>query len=115
MGGVTLTAGQVMWCTLDPTVGREQGGRRPCVVVSSHDYSDAVRQLALVLPCTTRDRGWDNHVLLTGPTGLPQPTYAMTEQLRTVSTQRIHGLVGSIDDRCLRELCLWIDTWIQAA
>lgn len=110
-----FVAGQIVWCTLDPTVGREQAGRRPCVVVSSNDYSEVFPQLALILPCTTRDRGWETHVLLTGPTGLSKSTYAVTEQLRTVSIQRIHGLIGAVDDGCLRELCLWLDTWTEAA
>ncbi len=115
MGGLTLTAGQVVWAVLDPALGREQGGRRPCVVVSSRDFSETILDLTVVLPCTTRGRGWDNHVLLTGPTGLKQATFAMTEQPRTVSIQRIRSQAGHVDDTCLQELAFWIDSWLHAA
>ena len=84
-------------------------------MVSSFDFSDVISHLAIVLPCTSRDRGWDNHVLLTGDTGLDRPTYAVTEQPRTVSIERIVEVAGRVDDVCLRELCQWIDVWIEAA
>ena len=115
MGGMSLTPGQVVWCWLDPAEGQEQGGRRPCVVVSSNDYSDAISHLVIVVPCTSRDRGWGNHVLLTGPTGLTRPTFAMTEQPRTVSVARIAAISGHVDDHCLARLCRWVSTWIHAA
>ena len=90
MGGLDLTPGQIAWCILDPRLGRDPGGSRPCVVVSSLNFSEVINHLAIVLPCTSRDRGWDNHELLTGPT-------------------------GPVDDAPLSNLCHGIDIWIQAA
>lgn len=115
MGGIALTAGQVAWCDLEPTVGREQGGRRPCVVISSSDFSDVVDELIVIVPCTTRDRDWFSRVALTGPTGLAQPTYAITEQPRTMSTGRVHGLAGHVDDECLTEIMRWVGVWLHPA
>ncbi|MEI8260343.1 MAG: type II toxin-antitoxin system PemK/MazF family toxin [Actinomycetes bacterium] len=115
MDGLSVVAGQIVWVTLDPTRGREQGGWRPCVVVSSADFSATISELAIVLPCTSRDRGWRNHIRLSGPIGLDRPTFAMTEQPRTISVQRIKAVVGSVDSACLAHLSRWIDVWIQAA
>lgn len=90
-----LRPGDVVWCELDPTAGREQGGRRPVLVVASPDYLDVVDSLAIVLPVTATDRGWINHVPLTGEGRLTG--YAMTEQVRTVSRSRLHGRLGRVD------------------
>lgn len=60
--------GSVVWAVLDPASGREQARRRPVVVVAAEDYLDAVTTL-VVVPVTTVDRGWPNHVLLRGGTG----------------------------------------------
>ena len=39
---MNLVAGQVHWARPDSTVGREQSGRRPVIVVSGTGYHDAI-------------------------------------------------------------------------
>jgi mRNA interferase MazF len=112
---MTPTAGQIVWGDLDPTVGREQGGRRPCVVISSTALRRATSELLIVVPCTSRDRGWPNHVPLSGPTGLARPTFAITEQPRALSIDRVHGLAGHVDDDCLALISRWVRTWLHPA
>lgn len=87
--------GDVVWCELDPTEGREQGGRRPVLVVSSIDYLDVVDTLAIIVPVTSSDRGWTNHVALSGEGRLAG--FAMTEQVRSVARSRLHGKLGRVD------------------
>jgi mRNA interferase MazF len=101
---VSLLTGDVVWADLGPPRGREQAGRRPAVVVSSNQYLDAVDTLALIVPVTSRDRGWPNHVLLSGNLHLRAPSFAMVEQARTVARERIVGTAGSIDEDCLRQI-----------
>lgn len=113
MGGVALTAGQIVWCDLEPAVGREQGGRRPCLVVSSDDFTDVIDELVVVVPCTSRDRDWPSRIPLTGPTGLSRPTFAITEQPRTMSTTRVHGVAGFVDNECLTEIMRWVGVWLH--
>jgi mRNA interferase MazF len=93
-----LFPGDVVWVDLDPARGREQAGIRPGVVVSSAAYLRAVTALAIVIPVTTRERGWPNHVSVSGPSGLNAPSWAMTEQPRSVSRERILRWTGSVDD-----------------
>lgn len=99
-----LSSGDVVWVALDPTKGREQSGHRPAVVVSSNDYLDAATTLAIVVPVTSRDRHWPNHVRLRGDTGLDPDSWAMTEQIRTISRDRVTSVAGRIDARCLTEI-----------
>lgn len=110
---LVIVSGQVHWVRPDATIGREQTGRRPAVVVSGTGFNDAVNTLVWVVPVTTRDRGWDNHVPLTGPTGLPRESLAMTEQLRTVSRDRLDGLIGAIDDTTLTSIRRWIRDFLR--
>ena len=53
-----------MWVAPDPAVGHEQAGRRPAVVVCGTDYLNTVETLAIVVPVTSVDRAWPNHVPL---------------------------------------------------
>lgn len=103
-----LSPGEVWWAAPDPSVGREQTGRRPVVIISNADYLDAVTTLALVCPVTTTGRGWPNHVLLSAASGLDQPSYAMTEQIKVISRERLVLRAGSITDACLEDIRQWV-------
>ena len=110
-----LTPGSVVWVNLDPTVGREQAGRRPAVVIASAGYLRAVAELAIVVPATTTQRGWPQHVRLTGPAlALPHPTFAMTEQPRTISRRHIATAAGKVDAECLGAIRRWLNDFLDA-
>ena len=104
-----LAPGFVVWVAPDPTIGVEQAGRRPAVIVSSREYLDTITELALVIPVTTSARGWDNHVPLSGPTGLDGTSFAMTEQIRAISRRRIARVSGQVDAGTLKAIMAWLD------
>ncbi|NKE08558.1 MULTISPECIES: type II toxin-antitoxin system PemK/MazF family toxin [Kocuria] len=104
-----LHRGQVVWAELDPVRGREQAGRRPALVIASDLFLQQAHTLAVIVPASTTDRGWPNHVLLRGPDLiLGRPTFAMTEQPRTVSRERLVGMAGTVDRSCMREVDMWL-------
>ncbi|MGY4103801.1 type II toxin-antitoxin system PemK/MazF family toxin [Nocardia sp. R16R-3T] len=105
----TYSPGQVVWTDLSPTKGREQDGRRPAVIISTADYLRTVRGLVVVVPVTTTDRGWPHHVQLRGDElELKEVSFAMTEQPRTISLDRIRKVSGSVDKRTLSLIRRWI-------
>jgi mRNA interferase MazF len=115
MGSMTepLTRGAVVWVQLDPTRGCEQAGTRPAVVLSSAGYLEAVPDLAIVVPVTTRDRGWPHHVQLAGrELSLSQASFAMTEQPRTISRHRITRHGGRVDEPTMDAISLWIKDFL---
>ena len=71
---------------LNPQVGSEQANVRPAIVVGSSTMCDvAGRRLALVVPCTSRDRGlaWQPKIMLR------EPSVVMCEQLKSLSRLRL--------------------------
>lgn len=105
---MTLVRGAVVWAHPDPTLGREQNGRRPVLVVASRGYLEVVTHLAVVVPITTSERGWPNHVPLRGEHGLDRSSWAMTEQPRTVSRERLGRVSGVVDDATLHDVDGWL-------
>lgn len=100
-----MKRGDLFWAAPDPGVGREQAGRRPVLLVSSDDTLAALPQLVTTIPLTTRQRGWPTHIAVTGPhTGLAEPSWAICEQIRTISTERLGGRIGMSDDDTLDEV-----------
>ena len=108
-----LVPGSVVWVALEPVRGREQGGHRPVVVVASTGYLEAVTTLAVVVPVTSVDRGWPNHVRLTGEHGLQDRSWAMSEQIRTVSRSRISRVSGVVSAGCLGEIRSWLSDFLD--
>ena len=99
----------VVRAELDPARGREQAGRQLALVVASDLYLEQADTLAIIVPATTQDRGWPNHVLLQGPNlSLAKPTFAMTEQPRTVARERLVDVAGIVDAGVMREVDRWL-------
>lgn len=86
---IAIAPWQVWPVDLGASVGSEQGGRRPVVVVGSEDHCRFPIDMALVVPLTTRDRGLPHHVPVSSTeSGLDQPSWARTEDVRAVSIRR---------------------------
>lgn len=111
--GLTCNQGEVWWAEPTPTLGREQDGRRPVVIVSGIEYHDSVTMLALTVPVTTHDRNWPNHIALAGEHGLAYPSWAMTEQIRVLARQRLRTRAGIILPECLDEIRRWIADYLR--
>ena len=115
MARVMPVTGTVALVDFGATVGSEQSGVRPAVVISSGDYFDVMVSLGIVVPCTSRNRKWVNHIQLAGPTGAREETFAMTEQPRTISSKRVIRILGRVDEPTLNEICTWTRTWLHQA
>lgn len=63
MKGWTPDAGDVVWVDLNPTVGHEQAGRRPALVLSPAAYN-AKTSLLLACAMTTQLKGYPFEVLM---------------------------------------------------
>lgn len=108
-----LTPGELYWARPDATVGREQAGRRPVLIVAGALYLRVMTTLALAVPLTTTDRQWPNHVPVTGHHALEKPTFAMTEQVRVIARDRLASPLGVVDASCLREVRRWISDYLR--
>ena len=107
-----LAPGHVVWVDDDVSVGREQGGRRPFVVVSSAEYLELVDTLFIAAPITSTSRGWRNHIRVMGETTLTRDSWIMTEQVRTLSRERVFGVLGRVSPQCLHRTRLWIGEFV---
>jgi len=108
-----LTPGSLAWAQLDPVLGKEYAGHRPVLVIASADYLSAVTDLVIILPITTVDRGWPNHVPVTPDDALPEPSWIVTEQPRTISRSRITRVDRSVDAATYHQVTQWLDIFLR--
>lgn len=95
----------IYFCNLDPTVGSEQRGTRPVLVISTNSVNHHL-PVSTVLPISSIKPGakiYPTEVYLAPETsGLPKPSVAMLQQIRTISHNRLSKPVGRITDSTIR-------------
>jgi mRNA interferase MazF len=99
--------GDVWWVNLDPTVGHEQGRKRPSVIVSTNKFNQGPSSLVMVVPITTKNRELNTWVPVEPPEGgLREPSFVMCDQLRTISRNRLldEGALGSMTPGTMKRI-----------
>ncbi len=77
-------AGDLVWLNFSPQAGREQGGRRPGVVLSPLAYNAKVG-LCLVCPITSSIKGYAFEVIL--PADLPVQGVVLADHIKIADWQ----------------------------
>jgi len=86
----TIRRGEVWLADLNPTRRREQTGHRPVLIISADAFNRSPAGLVIAVPFTTRRRGIPTHIEVRPPDGgLRDVSFAMCEQLRTLSADRL--------------------------
>lgn len=101
-----IACGEVWLVNLDPTVGREQAKRRPCLVVSADLFNQGPGNLAVIVPITSTFRPLRWLVAIDPPEGgLTKNSYIMCHQPRVVSLLRFSDKsLGTVHPETLDEV-----------
>ena len=101
----TPRQGEVIWADPDPTRGSEQARSRPFIVVSVDQLNRSSLGLSLAVPLTRTDFSNALHVQIEPPEGgLRERSFAMPEQLRALSHERVTRRLGELRGATLSEL-----------
>jgi mRNA interferase MazF len=79
---VRVARGDIVWASLDPTVGREQAKHGPHLVLSDQ-VQHRVMRLVITVPLTSVPREWPTRV------EIAPGSFAICEQVRTLAVERI--------------------------
>ncbi len=97
--------GDVWTINLDPTVGREQAGTRPALVVSVDKFNHGPADLVVVLPITSRNKNQPVHVPVKPPEGgLSMLSFIKCDDIRSVSKQRLKEFYGTVSAHTMAEV-----------
>jgi mRNA interferase MazF len=73
--------GDIVKLDFDPTLGREQAGYRPALILTERQFNQATR-LTLACPITSKVKGFNLEVIL--PDGLITTGVILTFQVKTI-------------------------------
>jgi mRNA interferase MazF len=89
-----ILRGDILWANLDPTLGREQSGLRPVLVLSQNVFNDrSGTVIAVALTSQQPGAGFPLTLELSDP-GLPKKSWVKISQIRTLSVQRLGKKLG---------------------
>ncbi|PSN13828.1 MazF family transcriptional regulator [filamentous cyanobacterium CCT1] len=94
-----MKRGEIYYADLNPVVGSEIAKQRPVLIVSNNANNRAASTVTVVPLTSQVNRVYPFEVFLAvEDTGLPKPSKAQVQQIRTISKQRIVGQpVGRLD------------------
>ena len=103
--------GDIIRLNFDPTLGREQAGYRPALIVTERQFNQSTR-LALVCPITSKVKGFNLEVLI--PDGLITTGAILTFQVKTIDwLERQVKYVESLPAETMAEVVAKLQTLIS--
>lgn len=98
--------GDVFMIDLSPTVGSEQGGYRPCVVIQNNvgnRFSPTV-QVAAITSQITKAKLPTHVEVKASESGLEEDSIIMLEQVRTIDKRRLSKWVAHLNDEIMERV-----------
>jgi mRNA interferase MazF len=92
-----MKRGQIYYADLSPTIGSEQGGIRPVVIIQNdigNKYSPTV--IVAVVTTRTTKHNIPTHHWLDKSCGLPKDSMVMLEQIKTIDKSRLTSYLGKV-------------------
>lgn len=90
-----ILRGDIVWAELDPTVGNEQAGRRPVLVISSNIFNQRSGMVIAFAVISQEPRATFPLTALLSNKNLPRESWVKIGQIRTLSIQRLGRKIGT--------------------
>ncbi len=99
----------IYWADLEPSLGHEQGGVRPVVVISGNTMNHYLK-IAMVCSLSSQIKGFHGSVIIkkSPGNGLDCDSEVLPFQLRTISEKRLLRKIGSVSKEELARIIIGV-------
>ena len=100
---MSIKRGDIFWADLNPTVGSEQAGKRPVLIIQNN-IGNQFGDVTIVAAITSRtfSKAYSTNVSLPKATGnLKAESTVMLNQIRTIDKSRLEKKIGHVSDNYL--------------
>ena len=91
-----INRGEIWLIDLNPVIGHEQAGIRPCIIISDDLYNHSFAEMVIILPITSKNKEIPTHISIDYDF-LSIKSYIKTEDIRSVSIRRLVKKLGTAD------------------
>ena len=105
MTSLEPSRGDVWDLSFDPTIGHEQAGARPALIVSVDIFNEGPAGLVVAIPLTRTQRKVRWHVPVLAPEGgLASESFIQCENVWSVSKQRLKRRRGRVSEGTMQQV-----------
>ena len=101
-----MKRGEIYFANLSPTMGSEQGGIRPVLIIQN-DKGNVYSPTVIIAPISSSDQKRKKksfyHVDLDIEC-LPKRSFVMLEQIRTIDKRRLRERIGHLDEALMAKV-----------
>lgn len=91
-----ILRGEIRWSNLNPTLGHEQSGMRPVLILSNDVFNERM-QIVIAIALTSKQPRFGFPLALEiDSEELPKKSWALMGQIRTLSVERIGKKMGLV-------------------
>jgi mRNA interferase MazF len=102
---MNIKRGEVWLVDFNPTVGREQAGVRPALILSVNEFNNSMAGKVIAIPLSSKFKGIPLDVHLKPPDGgVVKDSYIKCEDIRSLSKDRLIKKWGNISQKILPEV-----------
>jgi mRNA interferase MazF len=91
-----ILRGEIRWANLNPTLGHEQSGMRPVLILSNDVFNERMQIVIAIAVTSKQPRFGFPLALEIDSTELPKKSWALMGQVRTLSVERIGKKLGLV-------------------
>jgi mRNA interferase MazF len=99
-----ILRGDIYWAELNPTVGHEQSGQRPVIIISHDVFNDRSGIVIAVAVTSQEPRAGFPLTLEITTAKLPKRSWARIGQIRTLSVERLSKRISRVDPEELERI-----------
>ena len=100
---VKIIRGDILWADLEPTLGHEQAGHRP-VLVLSHEIFNQHAKVVIAAALTSQPQKAAFPLTFELNDVLPKQCWVKISQIRTLSVKRLGKKLGHLDHPTLEKI-----------
>jgi mRNA interferase MazF len=89
-----ILRGDIYWAELDPTIGNEQAGRRPVLIISNNVFNERSGTVIALAVTSQEPRAPFPLTAELSNRDLPKRSWVKIGQIRTLSTERLSRKIG---------------------
>jgi mRNA interferase MazF len=99
-----ILRGEIRWANLNPTMGHEQSGTRPVLILSADIFNQRSGTVIAVALTSQEPRAGFPLTLSAEEADLPKKSWVKISQIRTLSIERIGGKISEVSDEFLLQV-----------
>lgn len=104
-----ILRGDILWADLNPTIGHEQSGKRPVLVLSNDVFNDRSGTVIAVALTSVEPRAGFPLTYELSDESLPKKSWIKISQIRTLSVRRIGKKITRISPEELTSILVGLN------